>query len=175
MLLDDACSQKSNLPMSLSLLLHYLQSATLPADPSVKQNDDTDFNIELMICIINKLNWWFPFMLHQDGGERWRKWDELLQLLWMLMLSYEEVVTGNLTIFSLYTHILYIRHSRTLILLSTFVSQATYDIPSRSVLIRHALHCGRRRTRWGGQRCEGPQVSSCLVQRMTLAVIFQLR
>ncbi|XP_057205203.1 SUMO-interacting motif-containing protein 1 isoform X2 [Triplophysa rosa] len=65
MLLDDACSQKSTLPMSLSMLLHYLQSATLPSDPS-------------------------------DGGERWRKWDELLQLLWMLMLSYEEVVTGHL-------------------------------------------------------------------------------
>ncbi|XP_018971291.2 SUMO-interacting motif-containing protein 1-like isoform X2 [Cyprinus carpio] len=31
-----------------------------------------------------------------DGAEKWRKWDELLQLLWMLMLSYEEVVTGHL-------------------------------------------------------------------------------
>ncbi|KAA0709590.1 SUMO-interacting motif-containing protein 1 [Triplophysa tibetana] len=65
MLLDDSSSEKSTLPMSLSMLLHYLQSATLPSEPS-------------------------------DGGERWRKWDELLQLLWMLMLSYEEVVTGHL-------------------------------------------------------------------------------
>ncbi|XP_043113819.1 uncharacterized protein simc1 [Puntigrus tetrazona] len=31
-----------------------------------------------------------------DGEEKWRKWDELLQLLWMLLLSYEEVVTGRL-------------------------------------------------------------------------------
>ncbi|XP_052005881.1 SUMO-interacting motif-containing protein 1-like [Xyrauchen texanus] len=65
LLLDEACSPKRRLPMSLSLLLHYLQSATLASDPS-------------------------------DGAERWRKWDELLQLLWMLMLSYEEVVTGHL-------------------------------------------------------------------------------
>lgn len=64
-LLDDACSQKSTLPVSLSMLLHYLQTSTLPSDFS-------------------------------DGEERWRKWDELLQLLWMLMLSYEEVVTGHL-------------------------------------------------------------------------------
>ncbi|XP_007237269.2 SUMO-interacting motif-containing protein 1 [Astyanax mexicanus] len=31
-----------------------------------------------------------------DGIDRWRRWDELLQLLWMLMLSYEEVMTGHL-------------------------------------------------------------------------------
>ncbi|KAL7863583.1 hypothetical protein SRHO_G00125670 [Serrasalmus rhombeus] len=31
-----------------------------------------------------------------DGTERWKKWDELLQLVWMLMLSYEEVMTGHL-------------------------------------------------------------------------------
>ncbi|XP_072519701.1 uncharacterized protein simc1 isoform X1 [Salminus brasiliensis] len=31
-----------------------------------------------------------------DGTERWKRWDELLQLLWMLMLSYEEVMTGHL-------------------------------------------------------------------------------
>ncbi|KAI4896533.1 hypothetical protein NFI96_015407, partial [Prochilodus magdalenae] len=29
-----------------------------------------------------------------DGTERWKRWDELLQLVWMLMLSYEEVMTG---------------------------------------------------------------------------------
>ncbi|XP_051945205.1 SUMO-interacting motif-containing protein 1-like isoform X2 [Xyrauchen texanus] len=65
LLLDEACSQKKPLPMSLSLLLHYVQSSSLSSDPS-------------------------------DGAERWKKWDELLQLLWMLMLSYEEVVTGHL-------------------------------------------------------------------------------
>ncbi|XP_067237772.1 SUMO-interacting motif-containing protein 1 isoform X3 [Chanodichthys erythropterus] len=64
-LLDEACSQKTRLPMSLSLLLHYLKSSTLASEPS-------------------------------DGAEKWRKWDELLQLLWMLILSYEEVVTGHL-------------------------------------------------------------------------------
>lgn len=31
-----------------------------------------------------------------DGTERWRRWDELLQLVWMLMLSYQEVITGHL-------------------------------------------------------------------------------
>ncbi|KAB5570964.1 hypothetical protein PHYPO_G00219510 [Pangasianodon hypophthalmus] len=31
-----------------------------------------------------------------DGAERWRRWDELLQLVWMLMLSYQEVITGHL-------------------------------------------------------------------------------
>ncbi|KAK7137770.1 hypothetical protein R3I94_013426 [Phoxinus phoxinus] len=65
LLLDEACSQKTRLPMSLSLLLHYLKSSTLTSEPS-------------------------------DGAEKWRKWDEVLQLLWMLMLSYEEVVTGHL-------------------------------------------------------------------------------
>ncbi|XP_067313307.1 SUMO-interacting motif-containing protein 1 [Pseudorasbora parva] len=65
LLLDETCSQKTHLPMSLSLLLHYLKSSTLASEPS-------------------------------DGAEKWRKWDELLQLLWMQMLSYEEVVTGHL-------------------------------------------------------------------------------
>ncbi|KAI5624873.1 SUMO-interacting motif-containing protein 1, partial [Silurus asotus] len=31
-----------------------------------------------------------------DGTERWRRWDELLQLVWMLMISYQEVITGHL-------------------------------------------------------------------------------
>uniref|UniRef100_A0A672RJC9 Si:ch211-199b20.3 n=1 Tax=Sinocyclocheilus grahami TaxID=75366 RepID=A0A672RJC9_SINGR len=65
LLLDETCSQKTCLPMSLNLLLHYIKSSTLASDPS-------------------------------DGAEKWRKWDELLQLLWMLILSYEEVVTGHL-------------------------------------------------------------------------------
>ncbi|XP_055033586.2 uncharacterized protein simc1 isoform X1 [Misgurnus anguillicaudatus] len=33
-----------------------------------------------------------------DGDERWRSWSELLQLLWMLTLSYEEAVTGHLNL-----------------------------------------------------------------------------
>ncbi|XP_062856013.1 SUMO-interacting motif-containing protein 1 isoform X2 [Trichomycterus rosablanca] len=65
LLLDQACSQKKALPMSFSLLLHFLHSSTLAPDPL-------------------------------DGSERWRRWDELLQLIWMLMLSYEEVITGHL-------------------------------------------------------------------------------
>ncbi|XP_076878099.1 uncharacterized protein simc1 isoform X2 [Brachyhypopomus gauderio] len=31
-----------------------------------------------------------------DGTERWRRWEELLKLVWMLTLSYEEVMTGHL-------------------------------------------------------------------------------
>lgn len=65
LLLDETCLQKTALPMSLSLILHYLKSSTLASDPS-------------------------------DGAEKWRKWDELLQLLWMLLLSYDEVMTGHL-------------------------------------------------------------------------------
>ncbi|XP_056624858.1 SUMO-interacting motif-containing protein 1 isoform X2 [Triplophysa dalaica] len=99
MLLDDACSQKITLPMSLSMLLHYLQSATLPSDPSVKQTITvfySRFNIALVSFVKNKQNRNDLPLCCQDGGERWRKWDELLQLLWMLTLSYEEVVTGHL-------------------------------------------------------------------------------
>lgn len=60
MLLDDACSEKSTLPMSLSMLLHYLQTSTLPSDSSVKQNKSlycfiADFNIS---SPTNKLNWY---------------------------------------------------------------------------------------------------------------------
>lgn len=36
---------------------------------------------------------------YQDGVERWRRWDELLQLVWMLMLSYQEVITGRKLLF----------------------------------------------------------------------------
>ncbi|XP_056144747.1 SUMO-interacting motif-containing protein 1 isoform X2 [Lampris incognitus] len=32
----------------------------------------------------------------EDGAERWKKWDELVQLLWMLLLSYNKVVRGHL-------------------------------------------------------------------------------
>ncbi|XP_030639870.1 SUMO-interacting motif-containing protein 1 [Chanos chanos] len=65
LLLDQSCPDKRPLPMSLKLLLHFLQSSTPFPDPS-------------------------------DGLERWKKWDELVQLLWMLLLSYEEVIKGHL-------------------------------------------------------------------------------
>ncbi|XP_055744987.1 SUMO-interacting motif-containing protein 1 isoform X1 [Salvelinus fontinalis] len=64
-LLHHASPQKTPLPMSLSLLLHFLHNATLPPDPT-------------------------------DGAESWKKWEELVQLLWMLLLSYEEVMKGHL-------------------------------------------------------------------------------
>ncbi|XP_015246414.1 PREDICTED: SUMO-interacting motif-containing protein 1 isoform X1 [Cyprinodon variegatus] len=32
-----------------------------------------------------------------DGLERWRKWEELIHLLWMLLLSYDEAMNGYLT------------------------------------------------------------------------------
>ncbi|XP_062380736.1 SUMO-interacting motif-containing protein 1 [Sardina pilchardus] len=65
LLLDYECPQKIPVPMSLSLLLHFLQYSTLPSDPT-------------------------------DGGEGWRRWEELMQLIWMLLLSYEEVMKGHL-------------------------------------------------------------------------------
>ncbi|XP_031443362.1 SUMO-interacting motif-containing protein 1 [Clupea harengus] len=65
LLLDYECPQKIPVPMSLSLLLHFLQHCTLPSDPA-------------------------------DGSEDWRRWEELLQLIWMLLLSYEEVMKGHL-------------------------------------------------------------------------------
>ncbi|XP_036404477.1 SUMO-interacting motif-containing protein 1 [Megalops cyprinoides] len=65
LLLEDRCTERTTLPMSLSLLLHFLQSSTPSPDPT-------------------------------DDSERWRKWSELIQLLWMLLLSYEEVTEGHL-------------------------------------------------------------------------------
>ncbi|XP_060935566.1 uncharacterized protein simc1 [Limanda limanda] len=56
-LLDYACPLKTSLPMSLSLLLHFLKNCTLTPDPT-------------------------------DGAERWKRWEELVHLLWMLLLSY---------------------------------------------------------------------------------------
>lgn len=49
---------------------------------------------------------WLCFFFYQDGAERWRKWDELLQLVWMLMLSHQEVITGTewKQVLFLYTH-----------------------------------------------------------------------
>ncbi|CAG5991261.1 unnamed protein product [Menidia menidia] len=64
-LLDYACPQKVTLPMSLSLLLHFLKSCTLEPDPT-------------------------------DGTERWQRWEELIHLLWMLLLSYNKAMKGYL-------------------------------------------------------------------------------
>lgn len=64
-LLDYACPLKITLPMSLSLLLHFLKYCTLAPDPS-------------------------------DGTERWQKWEELVHLLWMLLLSYNKAMKGYL-------------------------------------------------------------------------------
>lgn len=64
-LLDYACPPKVSLPMSLSLLLHFLKNCTLGADP-------------------------------MDGSEQWRKWEELIHLLWMLLLSYSKAMKGCL-------------------------------------------------------------------------------
>lgn len=32
----------------------------------------------------------------QDGTERWQKWEELVQLLWMLLLSYNKAMKGEM-------------------------------------------------------------------------------
>ncbi|XP_046705408.1 SUMO-interacting motif-containing protein 1 isoform X2 [Silurus meridionalis] len=36
-----------------------------------------------------------PALDPSDGTERWRRWDELLQLVWMLMISYQEVISAT--------------------------------------------------------------------------------
>ncbi|XP_031713654.1 uncharacterized protein simc1 [Anarrhichthys ocellatus] len=64
-LLDYGCPLKTPLPMSLSLLLHFLKYCTLTPDPS-------------------------------DGTERWQRWEELVHLLWMLLLSYNKAMKGYL-------------------------------------------------------------------------------
>ncbi|XP_059201554.1 uncharacterized protein simc1 isoform X2 [Centropristis striata] len=64
-LLDYACPLKIPLPMSLSLLLHYLKHCALTPDPS-------------------------------DGTEKWQRWEELVHLLWMLLLSYNKAMKGYL-------------------------------------------------------------------------------
>ncbi|XP_035505012.1 uncharacterized protein simc1 isoform X1 [Scophthalmus maximus] len=64
-LLDYACPLKISLPMSLSLLLHFLKNCTLAPDPT-------------------------------DGTERWQRWEELVHLLWMLLLSYNTEMKGDL-------------------------------------------------------------------------------
>ncbi|XP_040904865.1 uncharacterized protein simc1 isoform X2 [Toxotes jaculatrix] len=64
-LLDYACPQKISVPMSLSLLLHFMKNCTLAPDP-------------------------------MDGTERWQRWEELVHLLWMLLLSYNKAMKGYL-------------------------------------------------------------------------------
>ncbi|XP_058505307.1 SUMO-interacting motif-containing protein 1 isoform X1 [Solea solea] len=65
LLLDYSCPQKIFLPMSLSLLLHFMKNCTLAPDP-------------------------------MDGTERWQRWEELVHLLWMLLLSYNKAMRGYL-------------------------------------------------------------------------------
>ncbi|KAJ8015304.1 hypothetical protein DPEC_G00024740 [Dallia pectoralis] len=64
-LLRYASPEKTPLPMSLKLLLHFLNNATLTPDPT-------------------------------NEAESWKKWEELVQLLWMLLLSYKEVMKCEL-------------------------------------------------------------------------------
>lgn len=65
LLLEQGCAQRTSLPMSLGLLLHFLKHCTLTPDP-------------------------------MDGAERGLCWEELIQLLWMLLLSHEAVLRGHL-------------------------------------------------------------------------------
>lgn len=65
-LLDYSCPVKTSVPMSLSLLLHFLKNCTLSPDP-------------------------------KDGTEKWRRWEELVCLLWMLLLSYNNAMKGYLS------------------------------------------------------------------------------
>ncbi|KAM8848140.1 SUMO-interacting motif-containing protein 1 [Synchiropus picturatus] len=65
-LLEYSCPVKVCLPMSLSLLLHFLQNCT-------------------------------PIPDLKGGAEKWRDWEELLQLLWMLLLSYNKTMKGYLS------------------------------------------------------------------------------
>ncbi|CAL8263929.1 unnamed protein product [Lota lota] len=64
-LLEHSCTEKTPLPMSLSLLLHFLKHGTPSQEPT-------------------------------DGAQRWPKWEELVELLWMLLLSYNKVNKGDL-------------------------------------------------------------------------------
>ncbi|XP_036932326.1 SUMO-interacting motif-containing protein 1 isoform X3 [Acanthopagrus latus] len=64
-LLDYTCPVKTSLPMSLSLLLHFMKNCTLAPD-------------------------------HTDGTEMWQRWEELVHLLWMLLLSYNKAMNGYL-------------------------------------------------------------------------------
>ncbi|XP_024139652.1 SUMO-interacting motif-containing protein 1 [Oryzias melastigma] len=68
LLLDYACPKKLAVPMSLTLLLHFMKNCTLAPDPT-------------------------------DGTERWLKWEELIHLLWMLLLSYNKAMKGYLSSF----------------------------------------------------------------------------
>lgn len=50
LLLDEACSEKTRLPMSPSLLLHYLKISTLASEPSVKLYYSVLFQINILHC-----------------------------------------------------------------------------------------------------------------------------
>lgn len=65
-LLDYNCPVKASVPMSLSLLLHFLKNCSLSPDPT-------------------------------DGTEKWRRWEELVCHLWMLLLSYNGAMNGYLS------------------------------------------------------------------------------
>ncbi|KAG8004079.1 SUMO-interacting motif-containing protein 1, partial [Nibea albiflora] len=90
-LLDYACPLKITVPMSLSLLLHFMKNCTLAPDPTV--------NIS---CILfSALAYRSTSALDRcsdinDGSERWQKWEELVHLLWMLLLSYNKAMKGYL-------------------------------------------------------------------------------
>ncbi|XP_035524747.1 SUMO-interacting motif-containing protein 1 isoform X1 [Morone saxatilis] len=81
-LLDYACPQKISLPMSLSLLLHFMKNCTLAPDP-------TKLAINRSMQLIHGC-------VLQDGTERWQRWEELVHLLWMLLLSYNKAMKGYL-------------------------------------------------------------------------------
>lgn len=63
--LDYYCPVKTTVPMSMSLLLHFLKNCSLSPDPN-------------------------------DGTEKWRKWEELVCHLWMLLFSYNGAMKGYL-------------------------------------------------------------------------------
>ncbi|KAJ0050174.1 hypothetical protein NL108_014024 [Boleophthalmus pectinirostris] len=64
-LLDYSCPVKTSVPISLSLLLHFLKNCTLSLDTV-------------------------------DGTEKWRRWEELIHYLWMLLISYSSAMKGYL-------------------------------------------------------------------------------
>lgn len=36
--------------------------------------------------------------IFQDGGEKWQRWEELVHLLWMLLLSYNKAMEGEILV-----------------------------------------------------------------------------
>ncbi|KAK2890959.1 hypothetical protein QQF64_007096 [Cirrhinus molitorella] len=81
------------------LLLRTLDSKLLRCQLLKLLLDDCSENTDLTISLNLLLHYLKSSTLASesiDEAEKWRKWDELLQLLWMLMLSFEEVVTDHL-------------------------------------------------------------------------------